>query len=135
MQMDHRTTGPEECVLAEWGGIVYESPSIARLVAALERVVARSEPILLQGERGTGKTEIARAVHRLGPRSKGPFVAVNCATVPAQIAESLLFGHERGAFTGADQRRTGHFEEASGGTISSTRWESLTPPARRSCSP
>ena len=73
--------------------------------------------VLLRGETGTGKEVIARALHELSRRQKGPFVPVNCAAIPEQLMESMLFGHEKGAFTGAMQTRRGHFEEAHGGTI------------------
>jgi two-component system, NtrC family, response regulator AtoC len=73
--------------------------------------------VLLRGETGTGKEVIARALHELSRRQKGPFVPVNCAAIPEQLMESMLFGHEKGAFTGALQPRRGHFEEAHGGTI------------------
>ena len=74
-------------------------------------------PVLVTGESGTGKELIARVLHELGPNPGGPFVAVNCGALPRELAESELFGHERGAFTGAAVRRVGWFEEASGGTL------------------
>ena len=73
--------------------------------------------VLLKGESGTGKEEVARAIHRGGVRGKGPFVAVNCGAIPSELAESELFGHEKGAFTGAAAARTGVFEQADGGTL------------------
>lgn len=89
-----------------------------RRMIALARRAARSEiPILIGGESGTGKEVFARAIHGSSGRSGAPFVAVNCGALPAQLVESLLFGHEKGAFTGATERRPGKFMEASGGTL------------------
>ena len=88
--------------------------------AALARtalVAPTGTPVLVTGESGTGKELLARALHELGPNPSGAFVAVNCAALPRELAESELFGHERGAFTGAAARRSGWFEEASGGTL------------------
>lgn len=100
-----------------FSGIVGSSVGI-RDVCSLVRRVANSEvTVLVRGETGTGKELIGRALHFNGPRRKGPFVAVNLAAVPETLAESELFGHERGAFTGATARRTGCFERASGGTL------------------
>ncbi|MFH2076605.1 MAG: sigma-54 dependent transcriptional regulator, partial [Pseudomonadota bacterium] len=81
------------------------------------QVAFSNTPVLVHGERGTGKELIARAIHRNSPRLRGPLVQVNCAAIPDTLIESELFGHERGAFTGAHQRRQGRFEEAHGGTI------------------
>jgi DNA-binding NtrC family response regulator len=91
---------------------------VLRAVLARARLVAPTRtPVLVTGESGTGKELLARALHELGPSPAGPFVTVNCGALPRELAESELFGHERGAFTGAGARRTGWFEEASGGTL------------------
>jgi DNA-binding NtrC family response regulator len=89
-----------------------------RAVLTRARLVAPTRtPVLVTGESGTGKELLARALHELGPNPAGPFVTVNCGALPRELAESELFGHERGAFTGAGARRAGWFEEASGGTL------------------
>jgi len=90
---------------------------MSRLVQRARRVAVRNVPVLLEGESGTGKEMLARAVHRASPRRERPFVPVNCGAIPAQLVESELFGHERGAFTDAKEARKGYFEAASGGTL------------------
>jgi two-component system nitrogen regulation response regulator GlnG len=97
--------------------IVGNDPSLRLLLARAARVAPTRIPVLVTGESGTGKELLARVLHELGPQPKGPFVAVNCGTLSRELAESQLFGHERGAFTGAGARRPGWFEEAAGGTL------------------
>ncbi len=83
----------------------------------VQQVAPTRATVLVTGESGTGKELIAKALHRLSPRAKQPFVAVHCAALSASLLESELFGHERGAFTGAHERRIGRFELAQGGTL------------------
>ncbi|MBL8750750.1 MAG: sigma-54-dependent Fis family transcriptional regulator [Planctomycetes bacterium] len=93
------------------------SPACAEFVKRVRLYASADYTVLLRGETGTGKEVVARALHQLSRRAKGPFVPVNCAAIPEQLMESMLFGHEKGSFTGAQQARRGHFEEAHGGTI------------------
>jgi DNA-binding NtrC family response regulator len=97
--------------------IIGESDAIKRAVDAVQRVSQTEANVLLLGESGTGKELFARAVHHLSPRRERTMVAVNCAAIPETLIENELFGHERGAFTGAGERRQGKFELASGGTV------------------
>jgi DNA-binding NtrC family response regulator len=97
--------------------IIGESDAIKRAVAETQRVAQTEATVLLLGESGTGKELFARAVHHLSHRRDQPFVAINCAAIPETLIESELFGHERGAFTGATERRPGKFELATGGTV------------------
>jgi DNA-binding NtrC family response regulator len=97
--------------------IVGRSAPIQRLLGEIERAGPSAARVLIQGEHGTGKKLVARALHASSPRHSMPFVAVNCAAIPEELIESELFGHERGAFTGATQARRGRFEEAHGGTL------------------
>jgi transcriptional regulator with GAF, ATPase, and Fis domain len=98
-------------------GIVGRSPALRQALQQVERVAHTTLPVLVLGESGTGKELVARAIHALSPRAGESFVAINCATIPRDMAESELFGHERGAFTGAVTARRGVFEEASGGSL------------------
>ncbi|MBD3161185.1 MAG: response regulator [Candidatus Eisenbacteria bacterium] len=97
--------------------LVGRSPGMLELYRMIEQVAPTTAGVLISGESGTGKEVIAGTVHRLSPRSARPFVVVNCAAIPATLLESELFGHEKGAFTGATAARTGCFEQADGGTL------------------
>ncbi len=98
-------------------GLITDDPGLKSQLAVLLRAASSELPILIQGESGTGKELIARAVHKSSPRSPFPFVAVNCAAVPENLVESELFGHEKGAFTGASDRKPGLFEVAGSGVV------------------
>jgi len=98
-------------------GMVGASPAMGKIFDLLERVVASDVAVLIQGETGTGKELVAQALHRYGARAKKPFLAENCAAVPAELLESELFGHKKGSFTGAVADRPGHFVAADGGTV------------------
>jgi two-component system nitrogen regulation response regulator GlnG len=97
--------------------IVGSCPAMCEVYKAIGRVAAQDVPVLITGESGTGKELVARAVYQHGPRAKAPFLALNCAAIAENLLESELFGHEKGAFTGADRRRIGKFEQCNGGTI------------------
>lgn len=99
------------------GGMVGESPVMRDLLRLIERVAPTEVTVLIQGESGTGKEVVATEIHRRSARAKAPFIKVNCAAVAENLMESEFFGHEKGAFTGAVQRREGRFELAHGGTI------------------
>ncbi len=98
-------------------GIIGESPAIQEVLVKIEQLAPVSSTVLIAGESGTGKELVARAIHDLSPRRGKPFIAVNCAALPETLLESELFGHEKGAFTGAAERRLGRFELADGGSI------------------
>jgi DNA-binding NtrC family response regulator len=93
------------------------SPAIGQVIQQVSQVAESNFTVLVQGETGTGKELVARAIHQLSPRRQAPFVAVDCGAIPETLVESELFGHERGAFTGAQAKREGHFQLAKGGTL------------------
>ena len=97
--------------------IVGKSQQIAKLRQTIQSVAARDYTVLIEGESGTGKELVARALHFHSPRKEQPFITINCASIPESLLESELFGHEKGAFTGAIKRHVGYFERANGGTI------------------
>jgi DNA-binding NtrC family response regulator len=109
----------KEEAAARRGGphIIGDSPVLRQTMAAIDRAAATDTTVLLEGESGTGKELCARALHDRSPRANGPFVAINCAAIPDTLLEAELFGFERGAFTGASQRKLGRFEMAQRGTI------------------
>jgi len=97
--------------------IVWSSPPMRDVMAQIEQVAPAETRVCIRGETGTGKELVARALHEKSPRRTGPFVSLNCAAIPAELMESELFGHEKGAFTGAAARHIGKFEQAQGGTL------------------
>jgi DNA-binding NtrC family response regulator len=100
-----------------FGPVLGSSQAMRRIFAMVPRIAGTTSTVLLEGETGTGKTLLAEAIHRNGPRAAGPWVVVDCAAIPSTLVEAELFGHERGAFTGADVARSGAFESAQGGTV------------------
>ncbi len=108
-EVQHHTVGPY--------ALVGQSPAMLEVYKLMARVAASSATVLVQGESGTGKEVVARAIHQNGAKATGPFVAVNCAAIPENLLESELFGHEKGAFTGAVTRKIGRVEQAAGGTL------------------
>lgn len=116
----HRTTDSRDSRGAEIGLeqlLIGNSPAISALREMIARVAQSSAPVMICGPSGSGKEIVARAIHRASTRSAEPFVALNCGAIPAELIESELFGHERGAFTGAHSRRIGQFEAADKGSL------------------
>ena len=102
----------------EWlAGVIFRSSRMAELMAEARMVAASDASVLIRGESGTGKEVLARAIHRASPRARGPFVAINCSAIPEPLLESELFGHVKGAFTGAGNTRGGLFQAANRGTL------------------
>ena len=97
--------------------LIFRDPAMGRVISLIDQIAPSDASIMITGESGTGKEVIARYIHRKSNRADKPFVAVNCAAIPENLLESELFGHEKGAFTGAIARRVGKFEEANGGTL------------------
>jgi DNA-binding NtrC family response regulator len=109
---------------------VAEDPASVRLLELAQKVAAAPTTLLITGESGTGKDHLARLVHELGPRRDAPFLKIDCASLPPQLVESELFGHERGAFTGAVERKLGRFELGGNGTIVLDEVAALSPGAQ-----
>ena len=111
-----RTLGEHESS-TETGEFLTRDPSTLEMLTIADRAAATDATVLITGESGTGKEVLAHRIHKRSNRSSGPFVAVNCASIPDTLAESEFFGHEKGSFTGADAQRAGRFEQADGGTL------------------
>src|SRR5688572_15061443 len=103
--------------LGSFGELVGNSAPMREVYALVEQVASSSASVLITGESGTGKELVARTIHQLSPRRNRPFIGINCSAIPDTLMESELFGHEKGAFTGAASRRAGCFELADGGTL------------------
>ncbi len=116
IKKEHRGRRPE-APEADFGKMVGRSPAMSELFKRVQQVAVRDTTVLIMGESGTGKELIARRIHDLSSRVCAPFVAINCAAIPESLIESELFGHEKGAFTNAVDKRIGHFELADGGTL------------------
>jgi len=106
-----------EAISEETHSVIHGSEAMRRALAMAEQIAPSEASVLITGESGTGKEVVARFIHKKSSRASKPFIAVNCAAIPANLMESELFGHEKGAFTGALSRRLGKFEEANGGTL------------------
>ncbi|SEN37149.1 two-component system, NtrC family, response regulator [Sphingomonas gellani] len=104
-------------IVGRFGGLITAAPEMAKVIRTLERVAPADVSVMLLGASGTGKEVLARGLHEAGPRRKGAFVAINCAAIPETLLESELFGHEKGAFTGAVKTTEGKIEAAAGGTL------------------
>ena len=110
-------------------GVVAESPAMKELVELVQRLAETRSPVLLEGESGTGKDLIAHWLHYGGPRRDGPFLKIHCPSIPSELLESELFGHEKGAFTDARQAKAGKIEMAAGGTLYFDQIQDLAPAA------
>lgn len=118
IEAHHRTRAAMNLLVADLRGVIVgDSPAVRRMLEQIAQVAPTDSTVLIQGETGTGKELVARAVHEASARRDRPLVCINCAALPRELVESELFGHEKGAFTGAVQQRRGRFEMADGGTI------------------
>ena len=117
LETDATVASPPIAESDSFGNLVGRSAVMRELFATLERISPKELGVLIQGETGTGKEEVARAIHAASPRASGPFTVIDATALPEALAESLLFGHEKGAFTGAHERQVGFFEAAKGGTV------------------
>ncbi len=117
LQQDNTVLRQEVRKTWSYGNVIGKSQNMKAIFDLVERVSGASSNVLITGESGTGKEMIAQAIHRSGPRANKPFIAINCTAIPENLLESELFGHAKGSFTGAIQRKRGLFEEANGGTI------------------
>ncbi|MBW2071068.1 MAG: sigma-54-dependent Fis family transcriptional regulator, partial [Deltaproteobacteria bacterium] len=117
LQRENRYLRSEVAYAFSHNEIITQNSAVARILELVRKVAPTTSSILIAGESGTGKELVARCLHRWSNRRDGPFVAINCAAIPGELMESELFGHERGAFTGAHNRSIGKFEYADGGTL------------------
>jgi DNA-binding NtrC family response regulator len=117
LDLDDGAALAQQSPIGAFGELVGDAPSMREVFATLERVAPKNLTVLVQGETGTGKEGAARAIHARSARAAAPFVVIDATALPETLAESLLFGHEKGAFTGATERRVGLFEAADGGTV------------------
>jgi Nif-specific regulatory protein len=117
LSLENETLRREVLVEKHLDSIVGQSDAVSKIQFAIRKASAGFSTVLVRGESGTGKGLVARIIHNIGPRRNGPFIKFNCAALPESLAESELFGHEKGAFTGADRRKLGRFELANNGTI------------------
>src|SRR5690606_19473288 len=117
MQVEQRRTGRQAGRVLTFRDMIAGSANMERVIRLGRKAAASSIPILIEGESGTGKEVVARAIQGSGDRRGKPFVTVNCGAIPENLVESILFGHEKGSFTGATEKHTGKFVEAHGGTL------------------
>jgi DNA-binding NtrC family response regulator len=117
LRSDNQRLRRELTAISTFGRLIGSSPAMEKVYSLIEKVAPTDAIVLLTGESGTGKEMVAREIHSRSGRSQGPYVTLNCAAMPEELVESELFGHEKGAFTGASNRRIGKFEAANGGTL------------------